>query len=93
MVTVAKTIDAPIKILFPTDFLTNGIFGTQHSILGLGDIVIPGIMIALLARFDSQLNRGKHTYKMVKIYDKNSIARNLMYQRLFDPLYGFIQKY
>jgi len=62
MVSVAKTIDAPIKILFPTDFLTNGIFGTQHSMLGLGDIVIPGIMIALLARFDSQLNRGKHTY-------------------------------
>merc|ERR1712139_629806 len=30
--------------------------------LGLGDIVIPGIMIALLARFDSHLNRGKNTY-------------------------------
>jgi len=62
MVKVAKTIDAPIKILFPTDFLSKGIFGTQHSMLGLGDIVIPGIMIALLARFDSHLNRGKNTY-------------------------------
>jgi len=62
MVSVAKTIDAPIKILFPTDFLTNGIFGTQHSMLGLGDIVIPGIMIALLARFDVSLGRNKNTY-------------------------------
>merc|ERR1712186_278455 len=48
MVSVAKTINAPIKVLFPTDFLTNGVFGTRHSMLGLGDIVIPGIMIALL---------------------------------------------
>lgn len=62
MVKVAKTIDAPIKILFPTDFLQNGIFGKKHSMLGLGDIVIPGIMVALLARFDTQLNRGKSTY-------------------------------
>lgn len=30
--------------------------------LGLGDIVIPGIFIALLLRFDKSLNRGSHTY-------------------------------
>eukprot|EP00126_Sphaerothecum_destruens_P008586 Sdes_comp20266_c0_seq1m13792 len=52
MVTVAKSFDAPIKLLFPKDFLINGIFATQFTMLGLGDIVIPGIFLALLLRFD-----------------------------------------
>lgn len=49
MVTVAKSFDAPIKLLFPRD-----IFAAEfkHSMLGLGDIVIPGVFVALLARFD-----------------------------------------
>ena len=68
MVTVAKNIDAPIKILFPTDFLENHIFGAKHSMLGLGDIVLPGILIALYARFDWHLHveyktkQAKNTY-------------------------------
>ena len=49
MVTVAKSFDAPIKLLFPQ-------FGfdadSRPSMLGLGDIVIPGIFIALLLRYD-----------------------------------------
>ena len=59
MVTVAKNIDAPIKILFPTDFIENHIFGTQHSMLGLGDIVLPGILIAMYALFDYELREGE----------------------------------
>lgn len=47
MVTVAKSFDAPIKLLFP-QFLAD----SQPSMLGLGDIVIPGIFLALLLRFD-----------------------------------------
>jgi len=62
MVSVAKRIEAPIKIIFPTDFLTKGVFGTKQSMLGLGDIVIPGIMVALLARFDYTLGRNQDTY-------------------------------
>lgn len=62
MVTVAKSFDAPIKLVFPQDFLENGVNGTQFAMLGLGDIVIPGIFIALLLRFDAQLNRGKNVY-------------------------------
>lgn len=63
MVTVAKSFDAPIKLIFPQDFLENGIYGTQYAMLGLGDIVIPGVYIALLLRFDVSLNRpGKHLY-------------------------------
>lgn len=62
MVTVAKSFDAPIKLIFPQDFLENGVNGTQFAMLGLGDIVIPGIFIALLLRFDVSLNRGRHVY-------------------------------
>ena len=49
MVTVAKSIDAPIKLMFPIDLTTTPI---KFSILGLGDIVIPGIFIALCIRYD-----------------------------------------
>lgn len=51
MVTVAKSFDAPIKLLFPQfGFGFEG--ALRPSMLGLGDIVIPGIFIALLLRYD-----------------------------------------
>lgn len=59
MVTVAKSLEAPIKLMFPMDILEKGIFGTNFSMLGLGDIVIPGIFIALLCRFDHRNFPGK----------------------------------
>jgi minor histocompatibility antigen H13 len=49
MVTVAKSFDAPIKLCFPKDVFAETL---QFSMLGLGDIVIPGIFIALMLRFD-----------------------------------------
>jgi minor histocompatibility antigen H13 len=49
MVTVAKSFDAPIKLLFPKAILAEEY---SFSMLGLGDIVIPGIFIALLLRYD-----------------------------------------
>ena len=55
MVTVAKNLDGPIKILFPRDSLEpNPETGKLDlSLLGLGDIVIPGFFLALLLRFDA----------------------------------------
>ncbi|KAK4239747.1 Intramembrane protease 2 [Achaetomium macrosporum] len=44
MITVAKNIDAPIKLVF------TGSKGV--SMLGLGDIVVPGMLMALALRFD-----------------------------------------
>ncbi|KAL6052680.1 Minor histocompatibility antigen H13, variant 2 [Balamuthia mandrillaris] len=41
MVTVAKSFDAPIKLLFPKDIFAEEM---QFSMLGLGDIVIPGML-------------------------------------------------
>lgn len=54
MVSVAKSFDAPIKLLFPTADAVR-----PFSMLGLGDIVIPGIFVALALRFD--VSRGKES--------------------------------
>lgn len=45
MVTVATKFDVPIKLKFPTP-------EGKFSILGLGDMVIPGIIVALSLKFD-----------------------------------------
>lgn len=50
MVTVAKSVDAPIKLLFPA--------AERHSMLGLGDIVIPGAFIALMLRYDISISKA-----------------------------------
>lgn len=47
MVTVATTLDVPIKLVFPGP--------NRGSMLGLGDVVLPGIVIALALRFDLYL--------------------------------------
>lgn len=58
MVNVAKSFDAPIKLLFPTrDALR------PYSMLGLGDIVIPGIFVALALRFDVSRGKGSQYFK------------------------------
>ena len=58
-----------LAVVFPMDFLELGIHGTNFSLLGLGDIVLPGnygysncfitllytgIFIALLCRYDAR---------------------------------------
>ncbi|XP_045502015.1 minor histocompatibility antigen H13 [Colias croceus] len=62
MVTVAKSFEAPIKLVFPQDLLTNGLNASNFAMLGLGDIVVPGIFIALLLRFDKSLQRNSEFY-------------------------------
>jgi minor histocompatibility antigen H13 len=54
MVAVAMKIDGPIKLLFPipADQVAPG--GRSHSLLGLGDIAIPGMFIAFLLQFDAE---------------------------------------
>lgn len=62
MVSVAKSFDAPIKLIFPQDILEKGIYADKMALLGLGDIVIPGIFIALLLRYDFSLKRNSKIY-------------------------------
>lgn len=56
MVTVAKSFDAPIKLLFPQ------MWEGTPSLLGLGDIVIPGIFIAMMLRFDIKRGDASRPY-------------------------------
>ena len=49
MVTVAKKFNAPIKLLFPYDYSVNP---PKISMVGLGDIIIPGIFVALALKYD-----------------------------------------
>ena len=55
MVTVAKNLKAPIKLIFPRPAISD-----KPNMLGLGDIVLPGIYIALLLRYDV-----KNSYKSI----------------------------
>ncbi|KAK3671532.1 hypothetical protein LTR78_008632 [Recurvomyces mirabilis] len=59
MVTVAKNLDQPIKMVFPRPDDPGATMGSDgkmpprsYSMLGLGDIVLPGLMIGLALRFD-----------------------------------------
>jgi minor histocompatibility antigen H13 len=54
MMTVATGVDLPIKILFPAG-------SGQLAMLGLGDIVIPGLLCSMCIRYDliSAFKRGK----------------------------------
>ncbi|RPB26174.1 hypothetical protein L211DRAFT_804901, partial [Terfezia boudieri ATCC MYA-4762] len=53
MVTVATSLDVPIKLLFPRP-APEGSQLDKHplAMLGLGDVVLPGIMISMALRFD-----------------------------------------
>lgn len=61
MVTVAKSFEAPIKLLFPISKDP-----VHYSMLGLGDIIIPGIVISLCLRFDYYLYKTKKCKGNVK---------------------------
>lgn len=59
MVSVAKNFNAPIKLLFPKCYPPQD---KQFSMLGLGDIVIPGIFVALCLRFDTREGKGTSVF-------------------------------
>jgi len=61
MVTVAKKFDAPIKLIFPANIFDPA---SKSSMLGLGDIVIPGILVALMLRLDDHRSPGSNKYFM-----------------------------
>lgn len=50
MVQVATSLDVPIKLLWPKSLFLAGERG--YTMLGLGDVVIPGTFIALALRYD-----------------------------------------
>lgn len=62
MVTVATNLDVPIKLLFPRP-PQEGETVRKLAMLGLGDIVLPGIMIGLALRFDLYMHYLKKQTK------------------------------
>jgi minor histocompatibility antigen H13 len=69
MVGVAKNLDGPIKLMFPKklDWSAPGDF----NMIGLGDIVIPGVYVALMLRFDIIKYMRKNNKKQVPFSFKN----------------------
>jgi len=61
MVTVATSFDIPVKLLMPKSLLT--LPWKDFAMLGLGDIVIPGIFVAMCLRFDHANGLRKDTIK------------------------------
>uniref|UniRef100_A0A5S6QUE3 Uncharacterized protein n=1 Tax=Trichuris muris TaxID=70415 RepID=A0A5S6QUE3_TRIMR len=71
MTTVASNLDAPVLLKFPQNVLTGGILanaGRHYTMLGLGDIVLPGMFIALLLRFGAKRRTRSYFYVAVIAY-------------------------
>lgn len=67
MVKVATSLDVPIKLLWPKSM----VFSTERgfTMLGLGDIVIPGMFVAMALRYDYHRAAQKQTLGHVsKVY-------------------------
>lgn len=77
MLTVAKGIDAPIKLMFPSDYSGEK---PKYSILGLGDIVIPGIFCSLCMRYDFLKNLNiKHMEGLLRREGRGEDVSTLRY--------------
>ncbi|KAG2342885.1 hypothetical protein BDR05DRAFT_885392 [Suillus weaverae] len=66
MVTVATSLDVPIKLLWPKSLTFASERG--YTLLGLGDIVIPGTFVALALRYDYARGEGKGTFRKRYFY-------------------------
>ncbi len=70
MVTVAMGVDGPIKLVFPR------VVDTRASMLGLGDILVPGLLLTLCLRFDLAQYLRKRTEagkeKVAEAFPKSS---------------------
>ncbi|SJX62961.1 uncharacterized protein SRS1_13785 [Sporisorium reilianum f. sp. reilianum] len=79
MVSVARNFDAPIKIVWPKNIIEalvalqarEALPKLQFTMLGLGDIVIPGIFVALALRYDQLVaSEAKPSVSFTKKYTR-----------------------
>lgn len=75
MVTVASNLDVPIKLLFPRPH-EEGQTERRLAMLGLGDIVLPGIMIGLALRFDLFMHYLRKQTKQVTADGDTNTAKS-----------------
>lgn len=82
MVTVATKLDVPIKLLFPRPPSPGEEPDVQAlAMLGLGDIVIPGMMIGLALRFDLFLYYRQKGIQQAQLQGLDAKAVKPQYQR------------
>eukprot|EP01083_Nonionella_stella_P029952 82276_1 len=67
MVKVAMSFEAPIKLLFPRG-------DGKKAMLGLGDIVLPGLLISLMIKFDVSTHLNKHEKSGTVVEGKDMVA-------------------
>ena len=99
MVSVAKKIEGPVKLMFPklkeaieqmrkekgedNEYAGKPYDPREYNMIGLGDIVIPGIYVALMLRFDIYLYKkakkdiAKFAFKNMKYFLVTFIFYNL----------------
>ncbi|KAF9452367.1 hypothetical protein P691DRAFT_722117 [Macrolepiota fuliginosa MF-IS2] len=68
MVKVATSLDVPIKLLWPKSLTLASEHG--YTMLGLGDIVIPGTFIALALRYDHHRSLGNASTPQTTAFPK-----------------------
>jgi minor histocompatibility antigen H13 len=79
MVTVAKSLDIPIKLLFPRPAPAGEAPGKpQFAMLGLGDIVLPGMVMGLALRFDLYVHYLRKQRKTTPQSDTKSESKSSM---------------
>jgi minor histocompatibility antigen H13 len=66
MIKVATTLDVPIKLLWPKSLAFSDANG--FTMLGLGDVVIPGTFVALALRYDYHHSRTLPARPFAKPY-------------------------
>ncbi|KAJ9102053.1 hypothetical protein QFC19_004981 [Naganishia cerealis] len=74
MENVAKSLDAPIKVLAPRDMSD---WSAGFAMLGLGDIVLPGVFISLALRYDY----ANHVRRQLKADKKSTPTRRDRYAK------------
>lgn len=67
MWSVAINLQGMLLLKFPMDLMTNGWNASRFAMLGIGDIVVPGMFIAMLFRFDHSLKTNKNAYFVVTL--------------------------
>lgn len=82
MVKVATNLDVPIKLLWPKSLTFSDVRG--FTMVGLGDIVIPGTFIALALRYDY------HRSLKAKSGPEGSFGKPYFYAALVAYLLGFV---
>ncbi|KAI0769775.1 signal peptide peptidase-domain-containing protein [Trametes elegans] len=72
MVKVATSLDVPIKLLWPKSMVFSADRG--FTMLGLGDIVIPGMFVAMALRYDYHRATQQGQQGVSKVYFLTSLA-------------------